>query len=135
MKSVFRIGQRSGRSVIALMLAVFSLTAVTLPAQATSTTFNQVNLVSNIPGLALHTDPDLVNPWGISHSPTSPNWVSDNGMGVSTLYNTAGTKLALVVTIPPPAGSPAGTQATPTGQVFNSTTDFAVTNGIASAPS
>ena len=110
---------------MALMLAVFSLTLVTLPAQATSTTFNQVNLVSNIPGLALHTDPDLVNPWGISHSPTSPNWVSDNGMGVSTLYNTAGAKQGLVVTIPPPAGSPAGTLATPTGQVFNGTTDFA----------
>src|SRR5512143_2283228 len=133
MKSISRIGQGSSRIAMALMLAVFSLTAVTLPAQATSTTFNQVNLLSNIPGLALHTDPDLVNPWGISHSPTSPNWVSDNGMGVSTLYNTAGTKLALVVTIPPPAGSPPGTLATPTGQVFNGTADFVVTNGTASA--
>src|SRR6266542_1675629 len=64
MKSIFRIGQRSSRIAIALMLAAFSLTVVTLPAQATSITFQQVNLVSDIPGLALHTDPDLVNPWG-----------------------------------------------------------------------
>src|SRR5512143_2217614 len=127
MRSIFRIWQRSSRIAIALVLAVFSLTVLTLPAQATSSTFNQVNLVSDIPGLALHTDPDLVNPWGISHSATSPFWVSDNGMGVSTLYNGAGTKLALVVTIPVPAGSPPGTTATPTGQVFNGTTDFAVT--------
>jgi uncharacterized protein (TIGR03118 family) len=135
MKSIFRIGQQSSRIAIAVMLAVFSLTVVKLPAQATSTTFQQVNLVSNIPGLALSTDPNLVNPWGLSHSGTSPFWVSDNGTGVSTLYNTAGTKLALTVTVPPPAGSPPGTTSKPTGQVFNGTTDFVVTNGVASAPS
>src|SRR5206468_9203908 len=76
-----------------------------------------------------------VNPWGISHSATSPFWVSDNGTGLSTLYNGAGTKQGLVVTIPPPAGSPPGTTATPTGQVFNSTVAFTVTNGTTSAPS
>src|SRR5512143_1454782 len=135
MRSIFRIWQRSSRIAIALVLAVFSLTVVIHPAHSTSSTFQQVNLVSDIPGLALHTDPDLVNAWGISHSPTSPFWVSDNGTGVSTLYNGAGTKLALVVTIPPPAGSPPGTTATPTGQVFNGTLDFVVTNGITSAPS
>src|SRR6266496_1237245 len=126
MNRIFRIGQRSSRIVIALMLAVFSLTVVTQPAQATSSTFQQVNLVSDIPELALHTDPDLVNPWGISHSGTSPFWVSDNGTGVSTLYNGAGTKLGLIVIIPPPAGSPPGTTAKPTGQVFNGTADFNV---------
>src|SRR5436189_4348852 len=121
MKSIFRIEQQSSRIAIALLLAVFSLTVVTQSAQATSSTFQQVNLVSDIPGLALHTDPDLVNPWGISHSNTSLNWVSDNGTGVSTLYNTAGAKQGLVVTIPPPAGSPPDTTAKPTGQVFNNT--------------
>lgn len=125
MKSVFRFGQRSSRIALALMLAVFGLTVVSLPSQATATRFKQVNLVSNIPGLALTTDPDLKNPWGISHSATSPFWVSDNGTGVSTLYNGAGTKLGLVVTIPLPAGSPPGT-ATPTGQVFNGSADFQV---------
>src|SRR5215470_7176511 len=134
MKSILGIGQRSSRIAIALMLAVFSLNVFTLPAQATTITFNQINLVSDIPGLALHTDPDLVNAWGISHSATSPFWVSDNGMGLSTLYNGAGTKLALVVTIPPPAVSPAGTIAKPTGQVFNGTPDFMVTSGSGSGP-
>jgi uncharacterized protein (TIGR03118 family) len=62
--------------------------------------------------LADQTDPQLVNPWGIASSGGSPFWVSDNGAGVSTLYNSSGTKQGLVVTIPPPA--------TPTGVVFNS---------------
>jgi len=46
------------------------------------------------------TDPDLINPWGMSSSPASPIWISVNGSGVSELYNTAGVKQALVVTIP-----------------------------------
>jgi uncharacterized protein (TIGR03118 family) len=62
---------------------------------------------------AVTIDPDLVNPWGVSFAPTSPFWVSDNKTGVATLYNGAGTKIPLTVTIPPSPSSP-------TGQVFNS---------------
>ena len=47
---------------------------------------NQVNLASDIPGMAPLTDPDLKNPWGISHAPTSPLWVSNQGTDSSTLY-------------------------------------------------
>ncbi|QOY85186.1 TIGR03118 family protein [Paludibaculum fermentans] len=75
--------------------------------------FHQTNLVSNIPGMAVTTDANLKNPWGIAMSPASPFWISDNGTGLSTLYNTAGTKLGLEVTIPG--------NGTPTGQVFNGT--------------
>ncbi len=50
----------------------------------------QTNLVSDIPGLAVTTDPNLINPWGISNSPTSPYWISDQGSGKATLYNGAG---------------------------------------------
>jgi uncharacterized protein (TIGR03118 family) len=79
--------------------------------------FTQTNLVSDIPGLAKTTDPDLVNPWGVSFGPTSPFWVSDNRTGVATLYNGAGDKIPLVVSVPPPNG---GTPpSAPTGQVFN----------------
>ncbi len=75
--------------------------------------FSQHNLVSDLPGVANFTDPDLVNPWGMSFSPTSPIWVSDNGTGLATIYNGQGIKQGLVVTIPPPGG------AAPDGQVFN----------------
>jgi uncharacterized protein (TIGR03118 family) len=96
-----------------------AITACTIALTLTSThlradTFAQVNLVSNVPGLAAFTDPNLVNPWGVSFSATSPFWVSNQGSGTATLYTGTGTPQALIVTIPG-GGIPSG----PTGQVFN----------------
>ena len=88
----------------------------------------QTNLVSDIPGLALATDPNLQNPWGIASSATSPLWVADNRTGVATLYNGDGVANALVVTVAPTFGGAA--PATPTGQVFNGTSSFEVSPGI-----
>jgi uncharacterized protein (TIGR03118 family) len=86
------------------------------------------NLVSNGAVPAVTIDPNLVNPWGLAHSPTSPFWISDNGAGVSTLYNGAGAKIPLTVTVPPPAGT-TGTSA-PTGVVFNGNAgSFQVSSG------
>jgi uncharacterized protein (TIGR03118 family) len=91
------------------------------------TIYLENNLVSDIPGVAAVTDPSLVNPWGLSHSGTSPWWVSDNGTGVATLYTGAGVKQGLTVTIPPPAGG--APPSAPTGQAFNSTPDFILGGG------
>jgi len=86
--------------------------------------YQQTNLVSDVPGMAAHLDANLKNPWGMSFGPTSPFWVSDQVTGVSTLYNSQGVQVPLIVTIPP---SPTGR---PTGQVFNSTaSDFALPVG------
>ena len=82
----------------------------------------QTNLVSDLPGVAQVQDVNLVNPWGISESPTSAFWISDNNSGLSTLYNTQGTPQSLVVSIPTP-GDPLGASGAPTGTVFN--TDLA----------
>lgn len=87
--------------------------------------YKQTNLISNIPGMAAATDPNLVNPWGISRSSGSPWWVSDNGTGVSTLYTGAGVAAALVVTIP---GADGGS-GVPTGQIFNGSQDFQIAPG------
>lgn len=73
--------------------------------------FAETTLVTNA------TDPDLVNPWGVSFSASSPFWVSDNGTGKSTLYNSSGTKIGLVVTMP------AGSEPI-TGQVFDGSGSF-----------
>ena len=88
--------------------------------------YTQTNLVSNASGVAPVTDPQLINPWGISRGSGSPWWVSGNATGSSTLYNGAGTKQSLIVTIPPAdpnnENTPTGT---PTGTIFNgSQTDF-----------
>src|SRR5215475_6737569 len=58
--------------------------------QASSGTVLQTNLVSDLPGVAATTDPNLVNPWGISESGGSPFWISDNNAGVATLYQVPG---------------------------------------------
>jgi uncharacterized protein (TIGR03118 family) len=82
--------------------------------------FTQTNLVSDIPGMAKTTDPNLVNPWGVSFSSGSPFWVSDNKTGLATLYNGVGDIIPLVVTVP----SPGGGLSSPTGQVFNGNPGF-----------
>jgi uncharacterized protein (TIGR03118 family) len=93
--------------------------------------YRQINLVSdpNLAGVAHFTDPSLLNPWGLANNPASPWWVADNGTGVVTSYNGQGVKQSLVVTIPPPASSPAGTTAAPTGIVSNSTAGFVISQG------
>jgi uncharacterized protein (TIGR03118 family) len=87
----------------------------------------QHNLVSDVPGLAAFTDPNLVNAWGIASSPSGPIWVANNGTGTSTVYNGNGTARPLVVTIPAAPGSTEG--GVPTGLVFNGTGQFTVSQG------
>ena len=105
-----------------------SAAALCLAPAAVAQHYRQTNLVSDIPNLAATTDTNLVNPWGLTRSSTSPWWVADNGTGVSTLYNGAGQAVPLVVTIPPPAGG--SSPAAPTGIVFNGNPDFEVASGF-----
>lgn len=93
--------------------------------------YTQTNLVSNTSGVAPVTDPQLVNPWGLSRSSSSPWWISDNGTGLSTLYNGPGAKQSLIVTIPPADPNNKNTpQGTPTGTIANSSpTDFLLAPG------
>jgi uncharacterized protein (TIGR03118 family) len=113
--------RRATPLLMAASLGLFALQA--LPAHAQK--FSVTNLVSDGSVPAATIDPSLINPWGMSYSPSSPFWVSDNNWGVSTLYSGSGSKIGLTVNIPPPAG---GTGVgTPTGQVYNSTSGFKVT--------
>jgi len=113
-----RLGWLGGLTVAALVVVV------PLPAGGAAGGYTQTNLVSDQPGVAQTMDPNLVNPWGMSRSATSPIWVSDNGTDVATLYNgdVNGSPVGiqgLVVSIPGGA---------PTGQVFN---DVSTTNPTA----
>ena len=93
----------------------------------TTPTFIQTNLVSDGSVPATKSDPNLVNPWGISFSSASPFWVTNHDKGNATLYNGSGVPQGgtppLVVTIPPGTGD--GPSA-PTGLVFNGTGKFVV---------
>jgi uncharacterized protein (TIGR03118 family) len=119
---------RMGRKnfAVASLFLVYAMLCLALP--ATATEYAVHNLVSDVPGLAAYTDPNLKNPWGLSSSATSPFWVANNGTGLATLYNGAGVTQPLVVTIPPPAGAQG--PATPTGVVFNGSADFFLFPGI-----
>jgi len=120
-------GRFSPTASCAAALLAASILAFAGPARATP--YSQINLVTDDQAILLGlgyaaaatVDPLLINPWGLSRTASSPIWVSDNGTGVSTLYNGAGVKQALVETVPPAAGSPPGTLGTPTGQVNNPT--------------
>jgi uncharacterized protein (TIGR03118 family) len=93
--------------------------------------FAEVILVSDVPGLASVTNPNMVNPWGISFSPTGPFWIAENGTGASDLFDGRGQPVPLVVTIPQGDQSPSS----PTGTVFNAGSGFVISESGFSAPS
>ena len=125
------------KRLFALLASVGLLMVGTLPASAANinsqNAFVVTNLQSDVSGRALHTDPDLVNGWGITASGTSPWWVADNGTHKSTLYNgTSGLKLASpIVDVIGSGGAPAD----PTGVVFNGSTEFVITGSGGSTSS
>ena len=113
--------QTAARLLLGATVLLVAATLFSLPAAAQRT--QPTILTSDIVNISANTDANLVNAWGMSSSPSGPWWVSDNGTGLSTLYNAAGNPQGLVVTIPSGDGVDTGT---PTGQIFNSTTDFKI---------
>jgi uncharacterized protein (TIGR03118 family) len=101
--------------------------------------YAQVNLAADQPGVAQAHDPNLVDAWGISLNPNGGNfWLSARATGTSPLYNgdftrADGTRVPFAINPPlPVVAIPGGA---PTGQVFSgSLTDFVVTSGTASQP-
>jgi uncharacterized protein (TIGR03118 family) len=104
--------------VLALLLGS-ALVAASPLAAAGRNSYTVTPLVSDQAGVAAHTDPNLVNAWGLTASGTSPWWVSDNGTDLSTLYRGDGSPQALVVHV----------DGGPTGTVFNPTTGFLLPTG------
>jgi uncharacterized protein (TIGR03118 family) len=92
-----------------VVLALALVAALQAAAGPPGGDYTVTSLASNIPGAAPVNDPDLVNGWGLTRSPTSPWWVADNGpdpsTSKSTLYNQAGAKQALTVNV---LGGPTG---------------------------
>jgi uncharacterized protein (TIGR03118 family) len=115
-----RVFTTRSRALLVIALVALGTLVVAAPLSAAKPTEFTVNpLVSDQPGVAPVTDPDLVNPWGLTSSATSPWWVSDNGTDKSTLYNGNGVKQGLIVSVP----------GGPTGTVFNPTAGFVLPTG------
>jgi len=87
--------------------------------------------------MAKRTDPNLVNPWGMTLGVNSGIWVSDNGSGKATTYDGTGAPIpsGSPQTISfPAAGGGTGTSS-PTGVTTNATDGFVISSGGKSAPS
>ena len=129
-----------GSLVAALLVAGLQLSSVLFPfgslragENEERNAFTWKNLQSDIAGVADHTDPNLVNSWGLTINTTANVfWIADNVTGVSTLYSPDGTPVLLgqsgqnFVTLPVTEGDklsiPPATAAAPTGIVFNDPT-------------
>jgi uncharacterized protein (TIGR03118 family) len=126
MSSILTKSRRNGATLAVLLLGA---------APAYADAYVQTNLVSNIPGLAAITDPELANPWGFSHTATSPFWISNQGTNSATLYAVTGSTSVTKTVINPPSGLVAmpttgGGPQGPTGQVSNvNASSFLVGNG------
>lgn len=120
------------RLVAAVLVAAFSVGGALAPSgsarAAAPPGFAQVNLVSDVPGLAQITDFRVSNPWGIALGPETPLWINNNNTATSEVYAGAnGTDpLALKLVVQTPAG--------PTGIAFNSTGAFAAQQNGATVP-
>ena len=124
-----RAGCRLACTIVVTLVIVLGVSSASA---AGPVTFTQTNLISDIPGMAQITDPNLVNPWGMALGTNSGLWVADNGAGLATSYNGAGQSIQAPVTIPAPGGT--GTSA-PTGVATNATFDFVIAANGKSAPS
>jgi uncharacterized protein (TIGR03118 family) len=124
------ISTRLSRGLAMIALAAAAAGCATPHAE---TLYRQRNLVSNGPAVpAEHTDPNLVNGWGVAFNPFGVVWVSDERTGLSTLYDGDGNPQSLVVRIPAVV---AGQTGSPTGIVFYGGPAFNVSNGAVTAPS
>ena len=119
MGELLSVSRRRALLALALMLGLAAIAVAPLRA-AHDNSFAVVPLVSDQPNVAAHTDPNLVNAWGLTSSATSPWWVADNGTDKSTLYRGSdGQPQALVVDV----------HDAPTGTVFNPTNAFTLPTG------
>lgn len=112
-------------NVSAALLTLIS-TVTYAQTTANNNAYVQHNIVSDVPGQADVTDPNLVNPWGLTQSATSPFWASNHDKGNTTLYNGSGIANPLVVVIPSASGATGGT---PTGQIVGNGNNWRLANG------
>jgi uncharacterized protein (TIGR03118 family) len=105
-----------------------------VPIISPGSAYRQINLISDVPGLATLQDPLLVNPWGISATATSPFWIANNGTSTTQLFagDVSGSPFVLNAN-PQTVTIPGGL---PTGTVASGGTDFVVPGpcAVASCP-
>jgi uncharacterized protein (TIGR03118 family) len=110
------------RSLVRALSLIFGL-MLSIICGTASAQYQFVNLDADQSGKARHTDPLLVNAWGLAYAPGAAFWISDAGSGWSTLYDGVGNPQSLQVTVPSASGSGPGS---PTGIVYNGSQEFKI---------
>jgi uncharacterized protein (TIGR03118 family) len=113
---------------VAAMLCIFLIVPIGASAQ-----YRQKNLVSDTAGMAKHTDPNLIDAWGMAEAPGGFA-VADALSGFVSFYSHDGKALRSPVVVPPAPGLPAGTPGSPAGLVANPTSEFVISKNGKSAP-
>ena len=115
---------------ICFVAAILTTTSCKKDKAVSKQDFQDVRLVAskNTYGSNVRVDPNFVNGWGIAFSPTGNAWISAEDAGTSVIYDKTGAQVLAAVTIPSSSTSTGGA---PSGQVFNSTTDFVIPGSTA----
>jgi uncharacterized protein (TIGR03118 family) len=103
------------------------------PAAPVENGYQQINLSGFQPGMGRFTDPNL-NGWGMDHTPDGPFAVANTSTGTITFYDAQGRPLPTVITVPAAPGQPVFPIGSPTGLVYNPTSDFVISALGKSAP-
>jgi uncharacterized protein (TIGR03118 family) len=130
-------------STISRLALILCVPLIAVGSAQAGPVFVQTNLVTNDQNVvqAQQTNPNLINPWGVSESTGSPLWVSGQGSGVASVYALKGATSSgslLNVPVPNQGGAAASAANGPTGQVSTGAagittqaTDFQVSGGKA----
>ena len=114
----------NAKTIAALLLGAASL--CTAASAQTAGSYQTTNIISDGSVTATVTDPQFINPWGVSVGPAF--WINTQATGLDYVATATGT-IPFKVTIPAASGTGAGL---PSGTVFSSsTTNFKLPDGAA----
>jgi uncharacterized protein (TIGR03118 family) len=117
-----------------LRISLAAVVALILGSNLAIAQYTQTNLVADVKGHAIHTDPVLVNAWGLAFFPHGLFLVANEGSGTSTAYGPNGKLLSTAITIPVAPSHPVFLVGSPTGLVANPTHEFVISKDGKSGP-
>src|SRR5262245_10316425 len=93
------------QGLLSLVLAAALGPSLARPAVAAG--YKQTNLVKDpgAPVSAIRTDPNLINPWGLTSSPTGPWWIANTETASASVYNGNGDPVAPFGIMTPPGAT------------------------------
>lgn len=127
-----RYSQVRSRSKALFMVTAAGCALALAPMATFAQHYTQTNLVSDLSNFngqpVAVQDPTFKNSWGLARSASSPWWINNAGTGTSALYTGAGKVVSPPSPVVVPNAPGAKGNSSPTGIVFNGTTDFMIAN-------